>query len=279
MIGRSSTGAHGRRTRDCYGRVVDTRTLADLEHDNMIVADMLAAGQVPGALVRRADGLAIFVTGLPLRLFNQIVIDTVAASGAIEAAVTELRARRDRFVVTLRAGVDDEHVSTALGVGLQRMSPEPWMPGMALHPLPGIGTTPPPDELDIRRVTDGDGVADHLAAAAAGFDVPPDWLEAIITVDISRHPAVAMYVGYRDAIPVVVGLGIRSGATIGVYNIATHPADRGRGYGAAMTMRVVDDGAAGGCEVATLQASEMGRPLYERLGFRTVVEYVGYVDA
>jgi GNAT superfamily N-acetyltransferase len=257
---------------------VDPRRLADLEHENMIAADMLAAGQVPGALVRRADGLAIFATGLPLRLFNQIVIDTLAAPGAIETAVAELRARGDRFAVTLRAGIDDEHVSTALGAGLHRMSPAPWMPGMALHPLPGIGTTPPPDGLDIRRVTDAAGVADHKAAAAAGFDMPAEWLEAIVTVDVSRHPAAAMYVGYRDAAPVVVGLGIRSGATIGVYNIATLPAERGRGYGAAMTMRVVDDGAAAGCVVATLQASEMGRPIYERLGFRTVVEYDGYID-
>lgn len=45
-----------------------------------------------------------------------------------------------------------------------------------------------------------------------------------------------------------------------------------------MTMRIVDDGAADGCEVAILQASDMGDPIHERLGFRTVVEYVGCID-
>ena len=45
-----------------------------------------------------------------------------------------------------------------------------------------------------------------------------------------------------------------------------------------MTMRIIDDGLAEGCDVAILQASDMGKPTYERLGFRTVVEYVGYVD-
>jgi hypothetical protein len=28
--------------------------------------------------------------------------------------------------------------------------------------------------------------------------------------------------------------------------------------------------------VAALQASEMGRPIYERIGFRTVVSYASY---
>ena len=74
------------------------------------------------------------------------------------------------------------------------------------------------------------------------------------------------------------GLGIRSGRTIGVYNIATIESARGRGYGAAITRQVVADGIAAGCDVAILQASDMGYPVYERMGFRTVVEYVGYVD-
>ena len=44
-----------------------------------------------------------------------------------------------------------------------------------------------------------------------------------------------------------------------------------------MTARVVADGVDAGCDVAALQASEMGRPIYERLGFRTVVRYAAYV--
>jgi len=45
-----------------------------------------------------------------------------------------------------------------------------------------------------------------------------------------------------------------------------------------MTARVVADGVAANCDVAALQASEMGRPIYERLGFRTVVRYAAYAD-
>jgi hypothetical protein len=45
-----------------------------------------------------------------------------------------------------------------------------------------------------------------------------------------------------------------------------------------MTARVVADGVVAGCDVAALQASEMGRPIYERLGFRTIVRYAAYID-
>ena len=65
---------------------------------------------------------------------------------------------------------------------------------------------------------------------------------------------------------------------VGVYSIATMGAARRRGYGAAMTARIVAEGVAAGCDVAIVQASEMGRPIYERLGFRTVVHYRAYTE-
>jgi GNAT superfamily N-acetyltransferase len=106
--------------------------------------------------------------------------------------------------------------------------------------------------------------------------MPVARLEAIVTPKLVGSPAASLYVGYTDGVPVSTGLGYRTGRTIGVYNIATLESARRRGYGAAMTMRIVEDGAAAGCDVAILQASDMGKPIYERLGFRTVVEYFAY---
>ena len=88
----------------------------------------------------------------------------------------------------------------------------------------------------------------------------------------------AVYAAYVDGRPAGSGLGFRTGRTIGVYNIATAPWARRRGLGAAVTQRIIDDAAAQDCDVAVLQASEMGRSIYKRLGFRIVVEYIAYVD-
>lgn len=258
---------------------MDDATLARLEHENMVEANVLAASQVPDARVERTGGVALVLTGLPLRVFNQVIVEDEGASAdAIAAAVAVARARGDRFVVNLRAGTDDRYLGLMDSLGLVPFPDNPWMPGMALHPLPPPGTAVPVAGHEIRRIEDAAGIADHVNAAADGFGMPREWLQSIISEDLLEAPGFTGYVGYTNGQPVSAGLAIRTGRTIGVYNIATIESARRQGHGAAMTMRIVDDGAAAGCDVAILQASNMGQPIYERLGFRTVVRYMGYVD-
>jgi ribosomal protein S18 acetylase RimI-like enzyme len=65
----------------------------------------------------------------------------------------------------------------------------------------------------------------------------------------------------------------------GVYNIATHPAARGRGVGTAVTAAAVEAGRSWGCDRVVLQASPMGESLYRKMGFRTVVTYRSWTRA
>ena len=253
--------------------------LGGLEHENMIEALALAGDNAEGALIRHADGVVLIATGLPIRLFNQVIVERdEPGPDAVAAAVATTRARGDRFVVNLRVGADDRLIPLMDDLGLVRLSDEPWMPGMALHPIPAGGVSAPGPGHEIRQVTDESGIEDHIRTAAAGFEMPEFILRGIVTPALAGRPGVAVYVGYKDGEPVATGLGVRTGRTIGVYNIATIPAARRRGYGAAMSTRIAVDGAAAGCDVAVLQASDMGYLIYERLGYRTVVRYMGYVD-
>ena len=258
---------------------MDTTELALLEHGNLIEAIALVAALAPGNLIVRDAGVALIATGLPLRLFNQVLIESEEATdGAVEAAVARTQERGDKFVVNLRGGTDDRFLPLMARLGLVPVSETSWLPGLALHPVP-VEAPPPLPGHQIRAVDDTAGVEDHIVAASAGFEMSESLLRGIVNASLLEHPDVAIYVGYASGMPVSTGLGVRTGRTIGVYNISTIPAFRKRGLGAAMTARVAADGAGAGCDVAILQATAMGLPVYQRLGYRVVVDYVGYIEA
>jgi GNAT superfamily N-acetyltransferase len=263
--------------------LLDDAALARRVHANVIETMALMGRHMVGSRVTRLPGLTALDTPVPLLLFNQLLVedgDTPArdVERSIREGVASFRDQGKRFSLTLRAGFDDAWCPLAGELGLEPLDATPWMPGMALHPLPEPGSLPPPPGHEIRAVKDEHGLTDHAEVAAAGFGMPLEWVHAVITPGLLAAGAMTFYVGYQDGTPVTSGLGVVMGATVGVYNIATIESARGRGLGRAMTQRIVDDGACAGCEVAILQSSEMGLPVYVRLGFRTVAEYLAYVQ-
>jgi len=262
--------------------LLDDLALARCAQENVVATFVMAGRMMAGGRVHQLDGAAVVTTGLPLLLFNQVLVVDGSATDATAASIREgVRLFRDlgkRFVVTLRDGIDDAYVPVVTELGLEPLPESPWMPGMARHPLAVPAGAPLPAGHEIRPVVDAAGLARHADVLAAGFGMPHEWATSFASETMLRVPAATFYVGYQDGVAVTSGLGVRSGRTIGVYNIATVEGARRRGLGAAMTMRVIGDGAAAGCDVAILQASEMGQPVYERLGFRTVCEYFGYVE-
>jgi GNAT superfamily N-acetyltransferase len=254
--------------------------LVALEHENWIAYVTGVASCSSQAKVIRAGGVMTLLTGLPMDWFNQVLIEREEATPAgVLAGVAQARERGDHFVVRLREGIDDRFIPTLTEAGLVLAGEETSTPGMVAFPVDheAIAAHASP-ELDIRRVADAVGIDAHRQAVTAGFGSDRAVALGTACLDLLDRPECVVYVGYAAGDPVVSGLGWRTGQTIGVYSIATIESARRRGYGAAMTARVVVDGVVAGCDVAALQASEMGRQIYERLGFRTVVRYTAYVD-
>jgi GNAT superfamily N-acetyltransferase len=260
--------------------MTDTELVA-LEHQNWIAYLTGVVSCTSRAQVRRAGGVVAILTGLPFDWFNQVLIEHEAATpAAVLAGVAQARERGDRFVVRLRVGIDDRFIPTLTQAGLVPESSDTLTPGMVAFPIDGDAiTAPEPPELEIRRVTDAAGIDAHRQAVTAGFGSDPAVALGTACPDLLDRAECVVYVGYADGDPVISGLGWRTGRTLGVYSIATIESARRRGYGAAMTARAVADGVVAGCDVAALQASEMGRPIYERMGFRTVVKYTAYLEA
>jgi GNAT superfamily N-acetyltransferase len=254
--------------------------LGALEHENWIAYVTGVVSCTGRATVTRADGVVTILTGLPFDWFNQVLIEREEATSAgVLAGVAEARERGDPFVVRVREGIDDRFIPALTQAGLAPAGEETSTPGMVAFPIDRevIAAHAAP-ELEIRRVTDAAGIEAHRQTVTAGFGSDPAVAQGTACVELLDRPECVVYLGFADGDPVVSGLGWRTGRTVGVYSIATIESARRRGYGAAMTARVVADGMIVGCDVAALQASEMGRPIYQRLGFRTVVRYDGYLD-
>ena len=254
--------------------------LAALEHESWIAYVTGVVSCTSRAKVARAGGVVTVLTGLPMDWFNQVLIEREEATPAgVLAGVAQARERGDHFVVRLREGIDDRFIPTLTQAGLAPAGDETSTPGMVAFPIDHDAIAQHSlAELEIRRVTDAAGIDVHRQAVTAGFGSDPAVALGTACPDLLDRPECVVYVGYADGDVVSSGLGWRTGRTVGVYSIATIESARRRGYGAAMTARAVADGVVAGCDVAALQASEMGRPIYERLGFRTVVRYAAYVD-
>jgi len=261
-------------------RQLTHRKLAHLEHENWIAYLTGVASCGARNTVARTGGVLTLLTGLPMDWFNQIMIEGEQATpAAVLDAVIQARGQGIEFVIRLRHGIDDRFIPTLIEAGLEAEPPQTATPGMVAFPIDHDTVTKHAvPELDIQRVGDAAGIDAHRQTATAGFGADPAVAQGTVCANLLGRPDCVVYVGYADGDPVVSGLGWRTGRTIGVYSIATIASARRRGYAAAMTARIVADGVLAGCDVAVLQASEMGRPIYERLGFRTVITYAAYTE-
>jgi GNAT superfamily N-acetyltransferase len=141
-------------------------------------------------------------------------------------------------------------------------------PALVLVPIP---TPPPaPPDLTIRRVTTDAAFADFMAISHTVHRWIPSLRAAI-------DPAVALLVGYYGDEAVATARLACYGAVGEITGVVTMPAHRRRGLGTAMTWAVIAEGARRGCTAMTLTASEMGYPVYLRMGFVPVCRYRTYL--
>ncbi|HEX3806681.1 MAG TPA: GNAT family N-acetyltransferase [Gaiellaceae bacterium] len=221
---------------------------------------------------RRSDLLIAFGPGIPIPQCNGpwVLEDTDAAAAALGGAIDEVAATGEQPWVQTRASQTRAHAALR-ELGLVE---GPRLPGMVLRPGELVE---PAVELEIARVAPDD-VDEANAVLAEAFGAPKEFFDVFCGV-LAALPHAAWYVGRRDDAIVSTAVGFTVGNATGIYNVATPPEYRGRGYGAALTARAVRDGFERGAELVYLQSSEAGHGVYRRLGFRDVEEYVLFTRA
>ncbi|SDM13566.1 GNAT family N-acetyltransferase [Aliiruegeria lutimaris] len=98
------------------------------------------------------------------------------------------------------------------------------------------------------------------------------------TIPVEHFEDQPRFTAYLDGEPVAVSSLVITEGLAGVYAVATLPNARKRGLGTAMTLHAMAEGKRRGARMATLQATTMGRPIYEKIGFRKIFDYQNYLQ-
>lgn len=112
---------------------------------------------------------------------------------------------------------------------------------------------------------------------AAEIILRGDWGERLVFFDWAvRHATLVPLVAELDGAIVGTGVGSAHGAAGWVGTIFVAPERRRTGLGRALTRAVADELTARGCRTLLLIATTMGRPVYEREGFRVLDDQVRF---
>ncbi|HSD49316.1 MAG TPA: N-acetyltransferase [Actinomycetota bacterium] len=137
---------------------------------------------------------------------------------------------------------------------------------------PGDDRRPAPPELEVVEIGDDAGMLEVWEIIdevfGRGRTPEPLWDARVLSEDYR------VWLGMVDGRAIATATASVSDGFVGVYVVATRLEARGRGYGEAVTW------AATLCRPdlpATLQASDMGKPVYERMGYRTVGDFTVWV--
>jgi len=222
---------------------------------------------VPEGWIRRRGGVMAGVTRVALARLNGVWPESAEPdSVVISQLLDEVASEGVPYSLQLRPGASAR--SRELAARRDMLPGEP-VPLMLLEDAHGIGAFIDVDGLVVRELLPDEADA-HAMVVGGGSALLIGLFREFITPAVLALPGVRCYVGEVDGQPVTTGMGIRLGPSVGVFGIATLPARRGLGYGAAVTARAVADGLTAGAQWSWLQSSAAGHGVYVRLGFTDI---------
>lgn len=241
-------------------------------HDRNWIATF---GAMADALPRgfRLDTPTVTVVASGTAIMNKVIVtDPRPNPDDLDRALALVRSHRVPYEVFVRA-TDDAAIRMAEGAGLARAWEMPCM----VRPLPIAPPSPRRDRAFAVRRVDAALMPAFRDVAGQAFEMPAHLAREVFETSLLALSGLRAFIGFEDGRPVACAASFLTGTTVGIYTVGTLEAVRGRGYGSAVTIAAMTDTAAP-ASIAILQASQMGRPVYERLSFRTTHVMAVFTD-
>jgi GNAT superfamily N-acetyltransferase len=266
-------------------RAGDTSAAVDAANiamfDRMVVEFYTEARRREWADIKVDDDVVWGPTGIPGAAFN----GATAARFTEETADARIETILDYFR-TLRIDMSWwlGPTSTPADLGDRLVAhglvPDSVAPGMLMS-LDDWSPPALPDGLVIEPARDAASFHEAMDIMFEAFDMPresqPTFEARFGEFSMGPRAMQTTYIARLDGRPVATSLGCLIDDTVGIFNVATATDARRRGVGGAITAAAMADAQASGAKWAHLESSEMGRSLYERLGFRHVTDIAIFV--
>lgn len=237
------------------------------------------AGLVPGSVVeewgRRDDGgegpaVTMIATGVPLAQQNPVFL--MSASLDMAGVLARARSFYGRLGLPFRVTAFGEVGLAAAAALGGELGPAARFPGMILSPIEGELVRAP--SLSIERVETAEALRAFNDIVAEGFGVDRALMRAFDDASMLGAPGITRYLGSVDGQPAATSMRCITGGVSMILNVVTRPGYGRRGFGDVMTRLAVFDARGEGeaCDASFLHSTQIGRPVYERIGYRHVVD-------
>lgn len=236
----------------------------DYRHSWQIIDGMTEGGEVfdQGAITIACSSLPIAWINIA---FIRAPLDRPAEQ--IAAAASFFSQRKLPFVFRIREGVDAAAEQACIEQGYPFTDN---VPSLIMAPIEQSDAASP---LEIRVCRDADDLAAFRDVMAACFGFTDEQATSFFSSGVPDTPGCELYIGRKDGQAVACSSLMVTGRLAGVQIVGCLPDERRKGFGEAMTWKALERGRELGCDIAGLQASDMGRPIYERMGFRFVTNF------
>ena len=226
-------------------------------------------GRWPGSELAVGPHLSWLVTSIPDPFLNVVFRTELPPGGpssVIDEAVDHFRSRhvtRLSWWVEVAGGEVGEQLTRH---GLTFTGGSAMAADLASLSL----DDPDPIGLDIAQVEDRASLGSWVHVMGVNFGLPEHAEQELFELfaTVSLEPPMTTYLGMLDGRPVATAQLFGGAGVAGIYNVTCLPEARGRGIGAALTRAPLVEARRHGYDVGILQASDLGYPVYRRLGFQ-----------